>query len=195
MASLNDDGQRVMRAIRGAGLAGYYVNLMVMDYGEAMPRNCVVTAGRCDMGRSSIQAARNFNATYGVPFGRIELTPMIGVNDVTANVFTLTDAAALARFVRDNGLAGGALLVARSRCAVPATPRSYRRRAAAWPACRRSRSRMRFATALRDEPGQRCNWLTRKAFTCLARSGEMSPSTPRTCSGMCSDVVASALKT
>ena len=106
MASLNDDGQRVMRAIRGAELAGYYVNLMVMDYGDALPRNCVVTAGRCDMGRSSIQAARNFSATYGVPFGRIELTPMIGVNDVTANVFTLTDAAALARFVRDNGLAG-----------------------------------------------------------------------------------------
>jgi hypothetical protein len=104
-ASLNDDGQRVMQAIRDAGLADYYVNLMVMDYGEASPRNCVVSGSVCDMGRSAVQAARNLNARHGVPFPRIELTPMVGVNDVMANVFTLRDAQTLARFVRDNGLA------------------------------------------------------------------------------------------
>ena len=32
-ASLNDAGQRVMQAVRDAGLVDYYVNLMVMDYG------------------------------------------------------------------------------------------------------------------------------------------------------------------
>jgi len=58
------------------------------------------------MGRSSMQAARNLRARHGVPFQRIELTPMLGVNDVMANVFTLEDARMLARFVRDNGLAG-----------------------------------------------------------------------------------------
>jgi len=105
-ASLNADGERVMRAIRDAGLTDFYVNLMVMDYGEASPRNCVVVATVCDMGKSAIQAARNLRARHGVPFDRIELTPMIGVNDVVTNVFTPADALALARFVRDNRLAG-----------------------------------------------------------------------------------------
>jgi len=106
LASLNDDGQRVMQAIRDAGLTDYYINLMVMDYGEATPRNCVVSAGVCDMGQSAIQAARNLNARFGVALRRIELTPMIGVNDVVANVFTLEDAQVLARFARESVLGG-----------------------------------------------------------------------------------------
>jgi len=77
-----------------------------MDYGEAIPRNCVVSAGVCDMGRSAIQAARNVHVRYGLPMSRIELTPMIGVNDVVSNVFTLDDARLLAEFVRDCGLGG-----------------------------------------------------------------------------------------
>ncbi len=105
-ASLNRHGEIVMRAIRDAGLADYYVNLMVMDYGDATRGNCVVVDGACDMGRSAIQAARNFHEKFGVPLGRIELTPMIGVNDVHANVFTLDDARVMARYVREQGLAG-----------------------------------------------------------------------------------------
>jgi chitinase len=105
-ASLNDDGQRVMQAIRDAGLADYYINLMVMDYGEATPRNCVVSGGVCDMGQSAIQAAQNLNTRFGVPMSRIELTPMLGVNDVVANVFTLDDARVLARFARESAMGG-----------------------------------------------------------------------------------------
>jgi len=106
LASLNDDGQRVVQAIRDAGLTDYYINLMVMDYGEATPRNCVMSAGVCAMGESAIQAARNLNARFGVALRRIELTPMIGVNDVVANVFTLEDARVLARFARESALGG-----------------------------------------------------------------------------------------
>jgi chitinase len=105
-ASLNRHGEMVMQAIKAAGLADYYVNLMVMDYGDAKPGNCVVVGGICDMGRSAIQAARNFHETYGVALSRIELTPMIGVNDVLANVFTLDDARVMARYVREQGLGG-----------------------------------------------------------------------------------------
>jgi chitinase len=105
-ASLNADGERVMGAVRAARIDDFYVNLMVMDYGEAVPRNCVVSAGVCDMGRSAIQAARNLNARHGVPYDRIELTPMLGVNDVTANVFTVEDAWFVGRFVRESGLGG-----------------------------------------------------------------------------------------
>jgi hypothetical protein len=106
LTSLNPDGERVMRAVREAGIADFYVNLMVMDYGEAIARNCVVSAGVCDMGRSAIQAASNLNARHGVPFDRIELTPMLGINDVTANVFSVDDARLVARFVREKGLGG-----------------------------------------------------------------------------------------
>jgi hypothetical protein len=58
------------------------------------------------MGASAIQAAENLNAAQGVPFGQIALTAMIGVNDVAANDFTLADAARLARYARERGLAG-----------------------------------------------------------------------------------------
>lgn len=105
-ASLNRHGELVMRALATSGLAGYVINLMVMDYGDATPANCVVVGGNCDMGRSAIQAAQNFHRTFGVPLSRIELTPMIGVNDVHANVFTLDDARLMARYVRDARLAG-----------------------------------------------------------------------------------------
>ncbi len=106
LGSLNALGEQVLQAIRGAGLGDYYVNLMVMDYGAAIPGNCVVIAGVCDMGKSAIQAAENVHVRYGIPMNRIELTPMIGVNDVTANVFTLDDALLTARFVSARRLGG-----------------------------------------------------------------------------------------
>ena len=106
LGSLNPLGEQVLRAIRGAGLSDYYVNLMVMDYGAAIPGNCVVVAGVCDMGKSAIQAAENVHVRYGIPMHRIELTPMIGVNDVAANVFTLDYAVLIARFVHDRRLGG-----------------------------------------------------------------------------------------
>jgi len=106
LASLNPLGEQVLQAIRGAGLGDYYINLMVMDYGPAIPGNCVVTGGVCDMGKSAIQAVENVHARYGIPMHRIELTPMIGVNDVTANVFTLDDALLTAQFVRARRLGG-----------------------------------------------------------------------------------------
>lgn len=106
LGSLNPLGEQVLQAIRGAGLGDYYVNLMVMDYGPAIPGNCVVIGGVCDMGKSAIQAAENVHARYGIPMHRIELTPMIGVNDVTANVFTLSDALLTAQFVRARRLGG-----------------------------------------------------------------------------------------
>ncbi|MEO8567469.1 MAG: cellulose-binding protein, partial [Betaproteobacteria bacterium] len=106
LGSLNPLGEQVLQAIRGAGLSDYYVNLMVMDYGPAIPGNCVVVAGVCDMGRSALQAAENVHARYGIPMDRIELTPMIGVNDVSANVFSLDDARLTAWFVRDRRLGG-----------------------------------------------------------------------------------------
>ena len=105
-ASLNALGQSVLRTIRAHGLASYTINLMVMDYGPPQASNCVVANGACDMGRSAIQAAENLNSLHGLAFSQIELTPMLGVNDVAQNDLLEGDARVIARYARDKGLAG-----------------------------------------------------------------------------------------
>lgn len=108
--SLNRIGERVLRAIRRHRFDQALINLMVMDYGEARADRCVLKQvdgqPRCDMGRSALQAALNLRERHGVALDRIELTAMPGVNDVVLNVFSLDDAARLARDARERGLAG-----------------------------------------------------------------------------------------
>lgn len=104
-ANVNALGDSVIKAANAVGL-NYIVDLMVMDYGAANSYVCVVVNGNCQMGQSAIQAAVNVNRVYGIPFSRIELTPMIGINDVMSNIFTLDDATNLAKYVAQNGLAG-----------------------------------------------------------------------------------------
>jgi len=82
------------------------VNLMTMDYGTAGSGVCVVSGGICDMGESAIQAAYNLHDHFGVPFANIELTPMIGGNDVQSEHFTLDDVDTMMGFVLAKGLAG-----------------------------------------------------------------------------------------
>jgi hypothetical protein len=88
------------------GLKNPFINLMVMNFGEATPDSCVVQGDHCDMAASAIATVRNFAKEYGVPLHQIEMTPMIGENDTKKNVFTLSDAHQITRFVHDNGLGG-----------------------------------------------------------------------------------------
>jgi len=104
--SLNQTGQWVMQAIEAEGLQNHYVNLMVMNYGQASSGACVVRADRCDMAASAVRAVNNLHRKYRLPLSRIEVTPMLGINDVTSNVFTLEDARQLASFARSQGLGG-----------------------------------------------------------------------------------------
>ncbi len=105
-ASLNAQGQQVLAAIQASGVEHYFINLMVMDFGPAKAANCVVRAGQCDMAASARQAVRNLHKRYGVPLSHIEVTAMLGVNDVVENIFTTTDAKHLAQYVRQVGLGG-----------------------------------------------------------------------------------------
>jgi chitinase len=104
--SLNSTGVAVMDAIKSVGLTKYTINLMTMDYGSAIPGNCVVSNGACEMGSSAAQAAVDLHNQYGVPYNQIELTPMIGGNDTQGEVFTIADAVTVSNFVLQNGLAG-----------------------------------------------------------------------------------------
>ncbi|WP_431030806.1 carbohydrate-binding protein [Plantibacter sp. RU18] len=103
---LNGTGDTVMKAIHASTLSNYTINLMTMDYGTAAPNACVVVNGACDMGASAIQAAVNLQHSYGTPLTKIELTPMLGVNDVVSNVFTLADVDTVTSYVVANKLAG-----------------------------------------------------------------------------------------
>jgi chitinase len=82
------------------------VDLMTMDYGSPSSGVCVVSGGSCDMGQSAIQAAYNLRDHWGVPLTNIELTPMIGGNDVSSEQFTLSNADAIASFAIANSMAG-----------------------------------------------------------------------------------------
>lgn len=104
--SLNATGEAVLAAARRHGLQDYVLNLMVMDYGANDSKVCVVRDKRCDMGASALQAARNVHEKYKVPYSQIELTPMIGMNDVVENVFTVEDARSVAAGVKAQRMAG-----------------------------------------------------------------------------------------
>jgi len=108
--SFNVHGDETLQSVNriiGTGWPSHLtVNLMTMDYGAASAGVCVVASGICDMGQSAIQAAYNLHDHWGVPYSNIEITPMIGGNDVSSEHFTLTDADTVARFALSRGLAG-----------------------------------------------------------------------------------------
>jgi chitinase len=104
--SLNPLGESILAAIKKHGVQDAVFNLMVMDYGPASPKACVMKDGACDMGQSALQAAKNVHARYGIPYERIALTAMIGMNDVVSNVFTVADAHTLVDGARALKLAG-----------------------------------------------------------------------------------------
>ena len=99
--SLNATGLVALQALHAElGTIPSYVtiNLMTMNYGSASPSVCVVAHGACDMGASAVQAAHNLQASHGIPLANIEITPMIGGNNVQSDVFVLTDVATVASF-------------------------------------------------------------------------------------------------
>jgi chitinase len=103
---VNSLGNEVVQAVLGSSLKNYVINLMTMDYGSASSSVCVVVSSSCEMGQSAIQAVKNLEHTYGVPAGKIAVTPMIGLNDNTSETFTAADVDTLTSYAKSNGLAG-----------------------------------------------------------------------------------------
>ena len=59
------------------------------------------------MCHSAIQAAKNFIVQYpNIPLSHVEVTPLIGINDIPDEIFSLADAANVDAYVRANGLGG-----------------------------------------------------------------------------------------
>jgi hypothetical protein len=98
-----------MAVVRSAVAAGVHVsifNAMTMDYGGAV-------ATPAQMGTYAIDAARAVHQQLAPVFpgfrssqlwGMVGITPMIGQNDVTDEVFTLSDAVQVATFAAQQGI-------------------------------------------------------------------------------------------
>ncbi|MCF6524628.1 chitinase [Streptomyces sp. JJ36] len=102
---LTPDGVALLENAVEHGVDVSEVNIMAMDYGPAYTG---------DMGAYAVRAATATQAqlkkALGLPddaaaWSRLAVTPMIGVNDVRGEVFTLQDAGELKRFADERGLA------------------------------------------------------------------------------------------
>ncbi|MCA6092176.1 cellulose binding domain-containing protein [Streptomyces sp. SCA3-4] len=100
---LTQDGVGLLGNAKKNGVALSAVNVMAMDYGSSF---------NGDMGQYAIDAATATQAQVKGVLGlsdaaawkAVAVTPMIGVNDVATEVFTVGDASRLAAFARSKGL-------------------------------------------------------------------------------------------
>ena len=107
-SGLTQAGVDLLANARDNGVAVAAVNIMAMDYGDGAAPN---PAGR--MGQYAIDAATAtqaqvkgvFELSDAQAWARVAITPMIGVNDVASEVFTLADARQLVAFAAEVDLA------------------------------------------------------------------------------------------
>jgi chitinase len=101
-SGLESDSLSLLNNARSHNLDVSLVNIMAMDYGSAM-----------DMGNAAISAARGLHDQLGriwtgkssAQLWRMEgITPMIGVNDTSSEVFSTSDAQDVEAFAAANGV-------------------------------------------------------------------------------------------
>jgi len=94
---LTADGLNLLQSAIHDGVHVDMVNIMTMDYGQSVDNNG-------QMGLSAIQATQATEqqlATLGL-HAKIGITPMIGVNDIASEVFTLNDAQSLVDYAKSD---------------------------------------------------------------------------------------------
>jgi hypothetical protein len=107
-SGLTTDGVAVLDGAAGAGVKLSAVNVMAMDYGDGAAPN---PSG--NMGTFAIDAATATDAQVATAFGisdaaawpLIAVTPMIGVNDTSDEIFTVANAKQLVAFAASKHLA------------------------------------------------------------------------------------------
>jgi len=110
-SGLTPDGLNVVRSALEAGVKLDGVNVMAMNYGAA---NAPITGPAArSFGEYAIAAAESTHAQLttlfaeegqGFAWRMVGVTPMIGVNDLSSEVFTLEDARQLEDFAREKGV-------------------------------------------------------------------------------------------
>jgi chitinase len=104
-SGLTDDGLAVVQAAIDAGVTVEVVNIMTMNFGDSYPPD--------QMGANTIEAAQSLfgqlkqlypDKSEDELWRMIGLTPMIGLNDVHPEVFTLEDAETVTTFAREHSI-------------------------------------------------------------------------------------------
>jgi hypothetical protein len=115
---LDSNGLKVVQAAKADGLTPDIINLMTMDYGASVDNGGGMGTDAID----AVLATQTQLQTVGLA-SKIGITPMIGVNDISSEIFTLADAQQVVNFAkgdpnvarvamwsvaRDNGNSAGA---------------------------------------------------------------------------------------
>lgn len=104
-SGLTADGMNVLHSAIRNGARIDVVNVMAMDYGSVAPPD--------QMGKNAIDAGTALfgqlgqlypSKTTAQRWATVGVTPMIGMNDVSPEIFTLQDAAQLAAWARSHGV-------------------------------------------------------------------------------------------
>ncbi|GAA1383672.1 hypothetical protein GCM10009639_04230 [Kitasatospora putterlickiae] len=107
-SGLTQEGVNLIADAKNNGVAISAVNIMAMDFGDGVAPN-----PQGQMGKYAIAAATATQAQVKSVLGlddaaawrKVAVTPMIGVNDVASEVFTVADAKQLADFAKSRHLA------------------------------------------------------------------------------------------
>jgi len=105
---LTSDGVAVLTSAKTNGVNVDAVNIMAMDYGDgAAPNPSGKMAAFAEQAASSTQS--QVKSVWGLSdsaaWAKVAVTPMIGVNDTSDEIFTVSDASALASFAGSKGMA------------------------------------------------------------------------------------------
>jgi len=95
-SGLDFNGANILGSSHKDGFSPSVINVMAMDYFQPTP-------GGMGMAATSAAAATRGQIGSAGLSSSVGITPMIGVNDDRAEVFTLSDASAVAGFARSNG--------------------------------------------------------------------------------------------
>ncbi|MFZ0219066.1 MAG: chitinase [Candidatus Aquirickettsiella sp.] len=101
---LIDTGKSVVRAAQANGIKNYVINVMAMDYGpnykEGMGKYATQAAGNLFAFLKTLYPEKSDAAVWQM----VGITPMIGINDVNVEKFTLADADVVREFAVHTGV-------------------------------------------------------------------------------------------
>lgn len=107
---LTSEGQAVVSAMLAGGVRPAGINAMTMDYGETFPQGRTM-AQQGELALTALQqqirdawSAAGLDLSSAQAWNLVGATPMIGQNDVPAEVFTLDDADQTVAFAQQNKL-------------------------------------------------------------------------------------------
>jgi hypothetical protein len=164
---LTADGLNVLASAKHDGLNVDLVNIMTMDYGAS-----VDNGGQ--MGVDAINATiatEKQIASLGLS-SKIGITPMIGVNDIASEVFTLADAQALVNYAQmDANVARLAMW--------SVAPRQRQQRRRSLRLAGQQRNRPAALRLLRDLPSVRPHGVKPVSVNCAHREANSVCSLPR----------------